>query len=212
MCVNNTTLRTYTNAKSWLTWNSESGLKSRGEAAGGSHNNTCRFILANAVSDHSVRRNSGSINSVASLIVNTTTNHTSICTNMDVYKHYSMYVCTYLRSSNEIRSSGLWFQANSTAIWNVVTSRSNFPTWFWNAIWNTVKIIKYTEYSIILFQNPKGDIHIQGNTYHEIWNKWNNRKSYHSIRQYMVPVKLPALMSLPVELLNIRDEVLQFTW
>ena len=87
MCVSNTTLRTYTNAKSWLTLNSESGLKSRGEAAGGSHNNTCRFILANAVNDHSVRRNSGSINSVASLIVNTTTNHTSIYTNMDVYKH-----------------------------------------------------------------------------------------------------------------------------
>ena len=87
MCVSNTTLRTYTNAKSWLTWNSESGLKSRGEAAGGSHNNTCRFILAKAVSDHSVLRNSGSINSVASLIVNTTNNHTSICTNMDVYKH-----------------------------------------------------------------------------------------------------------------------------
>ena len=58
---------THTNAKSWLTWNSESGLKSRGEVAGGSHNNTCLFILAKAVSDHSVRRNSGSINSVASL-------------------------------------------------------------------------------------------------------------------------------------------------
>ena len=59
----------HTNAKSWLTWNIESGLNSRGEEAGGSHNNTCLFILANAVSDHNVLRNSGSISSVASLNV-----------------------------------------------------------------------------------------------------------------------------------------------
>ena len=45
----------------------ESDLNSRGEAAGGSQRSTCRFILAKAVSDHNVRRNSGSISSVASL-------------------------------------------------------------------------------------------------------------------------------------------------
>ena len=67
VCVRIIFQLSHTNAKSWLTWNIESGLNSRGEEAGGSHNNTCLFILANAVSDHNVLRNSGSISSVASL-------------------------------------------------------------------------------------------------------------------------------------------------
>lgn len=40
-----------------------------------------------------------------------------------------------LRFSKLILSLGLWFQANNTASWNVVTSRSYWPTSFLNVIW-----------------------------------------------------------------------------
>lgn len=39
------------------------------------------------------------------------------------------------RFSKLILSLGLWFQANSTANWNVVTSKSYCPTSFLNVIW-----------------------------------------------------------------------------
>ena len=39
------------------------------------------------------------------------------------------------RFSKLILSLGLWFQANSTASWKVVTSRSYWPTSFLNVIW-----------------------------------------------------------------------------
>lgn len=40
-----------------------------------------------------------------------------------------------LRFSKLILSLGLWFQANSTASWKVVTSRSYWPTSFLKVIW-----------------------------------------------------------------------------
>lgn len=45
------------------------------------------------------------------------------------------------RFSKLIRSRGLWFQANSTASWKVVTSRSYWPTSFLKVIWKSTKSV-----------------------------------------------------------------------
>ena len=42
---------TYISAKSWFTQNVESSLISFGEWTAGSHSNTCRFNLGNAIRD-----------------------------------------------------------------------------------------------------------------------------------------------------------------
>lgn len=94
-----------TTANSWFIQNRVFSAKSFGVSPTGSISKGCLLSLGNATNDHNVRLSSGSGNSVANR-----------------------------KFSYETFSCGRWFQANSTAIWNVVTSKSNLPTLFANVI------------------------------------------------------------------------------
>lgn len=102
---------TNTIANSWFTQNRVSFAKSLGLCACGSTRRSWRLSFGKAHKDHKVRLSSGSGSSVANR-----------------------------KFSYDIFSNGRWFQANKTAIWNVVTSTSKRPTWLENVIWNTIQI------------------------------------------------------------------------
>lgn len=85
-------------------------------------------------STHNVFLSSGSGNSVAG------ENKQRIMKNHFGWKSFAQLHSPSLKFSYEIFSLGLWFQANTTAVWKVVTSRSNFPTELENVIYRTEKI------------------------------------------------------------------------
>lgn len=110
-----------------------------------------------------------------------------------------------LRFSKLIFSLGLWFHANSTASWNVVTSKSYWPTSFLNVIckendnfaWKT-----FWKTSFLATINTQRVLSLR--------LKHQKVYTYNSIGHEVVPVQFSTTVILFVKFFNFWDEIFQF--
>lgn len=132
--------------------------KSLGEPTTGSYDTTWRFSLGKATRDYTFKTTNKQkqrvrkdlVKSMSHQILSFTFHMTMSfpfkhsCGNVNKIKTITQRVrrssasgssVASFRFSKLILSLGLWFQANSTANWNVVTSKSYCPTSFLNVIW-----------------------------------------------------------------------------
>ena len=114
----------------------EFSVKSRGDWTSGQHVRSCLLSFGNATKDCTIsKRKMSYVWQQINIIKGRTHNVLlSSASGSSVARR---------RFSKEIFSLGRSFQANNTAIWNVVTSKSNLPTAFANCICETNSLFIY---------------------------------------------------------------------
>lgn len=107
-----------------------------------------------------------------------------------------------LRFSKLIFSLGLWFHAKSTASWNVVTSKSYWPTSFLNVICEQNNSCPYELFWISSFPTVTNTQEVQPlRLIH-----WKLH-TYNSIGHEVVPVQFSTTVVLFIKFFNFWDEI-----